>query len=208
MRLPLGRWCVGVLQGVRGHIGARTAPIPEYVAAWRPMTRDALPWFVMSLARGAMGSCIWLEGTCGPVLHPSPPREWIEYVLAWRPMTRGALQSCAFPLACGALGVFTGLEGTCGPVLHPFPLSHLQLPFLTHSRLWLLVCSPLTPLSPSNPLGQPHHPFLHLARGFGLCPNLLLLRLGHEPLDFCKTSPPASMAQPNQTACTTLPPLR
>ena len=37
------------------------------------MTRGALPRFVVSLARGATGSCMGLEGTWGPVLHPSPP---------------------------------------------------------------------------------------------------------------------------------------
>ena len=37
------------------------------------MTRGALPRFVVSLARGATGSCMGLEGTCRPVLHPSPP---------------------------------------------------------------------------------------------------------------------------------------
>ena len=59
-------------------MGARTAPLPplewiEYGPAWEPMTRGALPRFVVSLARGATGSCMGLEGTWGPVLHPSPP---------------------------------------------------------------------------------------------------------------------------------------
>ena len=79
---------------------------------------------------------------------PIPPLEWMEYVPASGPMTRGALPWCVFPLARGALGCCMGLEGKCGPVLHRFPLSPRQLPFLTHARLWLLVCNPLTPLSP------------------------------------------------------------
>ena len=37
------------------------------------MTRGALPRFVVSLARGATGSCMGLEGTWGPVLHLSLP---------------------------------------------------------------------------------------------------------------------------------------
>ena len=37
------------------------------------MTRSALPPCVFPLARGLLGSCMGLEGTWGPVLHPSPP---------------------------------------------------------------------------------------------------------------------------------------
>ena len=60
-------------------MGARIAPLPplewiEYGPAWGPMTRGALPRFVVSLAPGSLGSCRGLEGTWGPVLHPSPPR--------------------------------------------------------------------------------------------------------------------------------------
>ena len=62
----------------------------EDVPAWVPMTRATLPWFVVSLIHGVLGSCIWSEGTYQPVLHPSY-LEWIEYVPARGPMTRGAL---------------------------------------------------------------------------------------------------------------------
>ena len=66
-------------------MGARTAPLPplewiEYGPAWEPMTRGALPRFVFPLARGLLGSCMGLEGTWGPVLHPSPP--WNELNMA------------------------------------------------------------------------------------------------------------------------------
>ena len=37
------------------------------------MTRGALPPCVFPLARGLLGSCMGLEGTWGPVLHPFPP---------------------------------------------------------------------------------------------------------------------------------------
>ena len=37
------------------------------------MSRGALPPGVFPLARGALGSCVGVEGTWGPVLHPSPP---------------------------------------------------------------------------------------------------------------------------------------
>ena len=44
------------------------------------MTRGALPRFGVSLARGATGSCMGLEGTWGPVLLPAPP--WNELNMA------------------------------------------------------------------------------------------------------------------------------
>ena len=59
-------------------MGARTAPIPplnwmKHGPAWGPVTRGALPPCVFHLARGSLGSSMGLEGTWGPVLHPSPP---------------------------------------------------------------------------------------------------------------------------------------
>ena len=45
------------------------------------MTRDALPRFGVSLARGATASCMGLEGTWGPVLHPSPPWKGLNMAL-------------------------------------------------------------------------------------------------------------------------------
>ena len=77
VRLPLGTRCVGVLQGVRGHMWARTAPPPhlewmEYVPAWGPITMGVLPSCVFPAARGALGSCRGLEGTCWCILHPRP----------------------------------------------------------------------------------------------------------------------------------------
>ena len=70
VRRVLGTWCNGVMHGLRGHMWARTAPTSplewmEYVPAWGPMTRGALPSCVFPLARGALGSCMGLEGTCG-----------------------------------------------------------------------------------------------------------------------------------------------
>ena len=76
-RVP-GTLCNGVMHGVEGHMGARTAPLTplewiEYGPPWGPMTRGALPPCVSPLARGSLGSCMGLEVTWGPVLHPSPP---------------------------------------------------------------------------------------------------------------------------------------
>ena len=104
-------------------------------------------------------------------------------------MTRGALPPCLFPLARGALASCMGLEGTWVPVLHPSPLSHRQLPFLTHARLWLLVCNPLMPLSPQHPLGQPH-PLLHPAGAMGLRPNPPPISSWTRTFGFLQNSPP------------------
>ena len=99
--------------------------------------------------------CVTVVGHMGARTAPPPPLECMEYGSAWGPMTRGALPpGVFFPLEPGALGSCMGLEGTWGPVLHPFPLSHRQLPFLTHARLWLLrgVQPPYAPLPPT-PIG-------------------------------------------------------
>ena len=134
------------------------------------MTRGALPRFGVSLARGATGSCMGLEGTWGPVLHPSPP----ELDGTWPRLgahDKGCAPTVRLPLGTWVVGVMHGVRGHMGariaslPPLewieygparepttrgtwHPFPLSHRQLPLLTHACLWLLVCNPLTPLAP------------------------------------------------------------
>ena len=84
------------------------------------MTRATLPWFVVSLIHGALGSCMGSEGTYQPVLHPSY-LEWIEYIPARGPMTRDALLWFVVSLERDVKGSCMGLEGTCGPVLHPSP---------------------------------------------------------------------------------------
>ena len=83
------------------------------------MTEGALPRFVVSLARGSLGSNMGLEGTWGPVLHPSPPWNGLNMAPLEGPMTRGALPPFVVSLARGATGSCRGLEGTWGPVLHP-----------------------------------------------------------------------------------------
>ena len=52
------------------------------------MTRGALPPCVFPLARGLLGSCMGLEGTWGPVLHPSPPWNGMDKRRAPKPHSK------------------------------------------------------------------------------------------------------------------------
>ena len=66
------------MHGIRGHMRTRTAPLPslermEYGPARGPATGGALQPCIFPLARGALGSCMGLDSTWGPVLQPFPP---------------------------------------------------------------------------------------------------------------------------------------
>ena len=158
MRLPFGTWGVGVMHGVREHMGARTAPPPplewmEYGPARGPITRGALPPGVFPLALGALGSCMGLEGTCGPVLHPPPPRGMDGI---W-PRSGANVEGCAptgrLPLGTRGIGVMHVVRGHMWARTAPIPLIPPSTSF-SYPRAPLVagVQPPYAPLPPT-PIG-------------------------------------------------------